>query len=43
MEVYEEKTTAVPVQTAVIEELRKPADRESIISAAEEAAFQGAE
>ncbi len=43
VEVYEEKTTAVPVQTAVIEELRKPADRESIISAAEEAAFQGAE
>lgn len=38
--VYEEKTTAVFVQTAVIEELQKPMDRESIISAAEEAAFR---
>ncbi len=43
VEVYEEKTTAVPVQTAVIEELRRPADRESIVSAAEEAAFLGME
>lgn len=41
--VYEEKTTVVPVQTTVVEELKKPADREFIISAAEEAAFRGME
>ena len=44
IEVFEEKPTAAPqVETAVIEELKKPTDRESIISAAEEAAFQGLE
>ena len=44
IEVFEEKPTAAPiVETAVIDEIKKPTDRESIISAAEEAAFQGLE
>ena len=41
--VYREEDTSVPLKNTVIEELEISNDRESIISAAEEAAFKGLE